>query len=190
MKALLVLSLIFGSVTTDASEFCAVGATYTTSKGATFVCVKHAQFGSAWKSPDGVVWGPYLGDFSNGEKIVKKSDGNDKSIISENLAIKACLEKNTELPEIDDYARFLGYFEADRYLTKTGIKDMLSIFPDMKRDRAFWTSTPNVLDCEYCSRIKGYADVFIGVTPDENHSGVLNAYTQRSDEQAVRCISK
>lgn len=110
--------------------------TYTTSTGAVFTQAQGpGSFGAAWKDPSGMIWSAYQGDFTN--------DGQERDgVVIRSPSTETCAKIGGRLPIVGEYKKLMSYFDLDTngILTKIGLRDLLSIFPDM-HDHVFWTAS-------------------------------------------------
>lgn len=109
--------------------------TFTTAKGFVFTRVQDAQFGSTWKDPQGLLWSPFQGEFSNqgtlGNEIVNQT--GDREVV-DSAAVEACKTIQGQLPSLEDYRVFLNYFEST--------EEFQSLFPrPTSASHMLWTST-------------------------------------------------
>jgi len=109
--------------------------TFTTAKGFVFTRVQDARFGSTWKDPQGLVWSPFQGEFSNlgtlGNETV--NEHGDHEVI-DSAAVEACKTIQGKLPSLEDYKTFLDYFES--------AAEFQSLFPrPPSASHMLWTST-------------------------------------------------
>mgnify|MGYP001609702433 CR=1 FL=1 len=145
---------------------------YVTSKGAQFL-----KIADAWVvAPDGTRWSNNQGQFSN------QGPSNQDRLVSDSAATRACNKIAAKLPTVEQYENLKKYFELDSngYLTERGRKDMIEVFPDMKKPDGFfgwfWSSSVH----QYNSQA---AYTFLGLDGD------FNIFFREVDEFFVRCVS-
>ena len=126
------------------------GESFTTSIGAVFTQVEDADFGTAWRAPDGLLWSAYQGDFSNegwsfGGDLHNWETSPTYAVRTWSAATKACARIGGNLPTVPDFERLKAFFEySDKWNPPTfsaqGASDFKRLYP-WKDAQVFWTSS-------------------------------------------------
>jgi hypothetical protein len=155
------------------ADICVVGATYNTSIGNQFECVKISGIGASWKDPSGLIWGSLLSAKYKNNAIQPDKNGT----VVDSPAAEACAKIEGQLPTASQYEKLISYFELNQNqrLTDQGAKDFYTIFSDMS-GRGEWSSSVN----------PGDSDAAYAFSAE--YGGPLNS--DRNLMDSVRCVAK